>query len=60
MFPHTVLAGCLLALSHTVSVVSSRSNYDDSPSSAPPFTIKPVTELVIVNKVVAPDGFARS
>ncbi|KAG2143749.1 laccase [Suillus bovinus] len=60
MFPRTVLAGCLLALSHAVSVASSRSNYDNSPSSASPFTLKPVAELVIVNKVIAPDGFARS
>lgn len=60
MHPHTVVAGYLLALSHVVSAVSSRSSYDDLASSAPPLTIKPVSELVITNKVIAPDGFARS
>ncbi|KAG1764139.1 laccase [Suillus occidentalis] len=60
MYPHTVLAGCLLALSHVVSVVSSRSKYYDSLSGAPPSTIGPVSELLITNGVIAPDGFARS
>ncbi|KAG0704572.1 laccase [Suillus ampliporus] len=45
MFLHTVLACCFLASSH---------------AAAPPYAIPPVTELNIVNRVIAPDGFARS
>ncbi|KAG1743108.1 laccase [Suillus lakei] len=62
MFLHIVLAGSLLASSHAVSVTS-RSNSEllqRSPPSAPPSVIPPVTELTIVNRVIAPDGFKRS
>ncbi|KAG1793124.1 laccase [Suillus plorans] len=62
MFLHTVLAGCLLASSHAMSVTS-RSNSEalqHSPPSAHPSTIGPVTELTIANRVIAPDGFKRS
>ncbi|KAG1878718.1 laccase [Suillus tomentosus] len=62
MFLHTILAGCLLASSHVLSVTS-RSNSEPlqhSPPSAHPSTIGPVTDLTIANRVIAPDGFKRS
>jgi len=55
---YALLASPLLALSHAASLIS-RSDLELLRRS-PPSTVPPVTELNIVNKVIAPDGFARS
>ncbi|KAJ8584635.1 laccase [Rhizopogon salebrosus TDB-379] len=55
---YTLLACSLFVSSHAASVIS-RSEPEPLRRSSPS-TLPPVTELAIVNKVIAPDGFARS
>lgn len=57
-FLYTLLACSLLASSHAASVISRSDSEPLRRSSLS--TLPPVTELSIVNKVIAPDGFARS
>ncbi|KAG2153309.1 laccase [Suillus clintonianus] len=47
----------LLHLSHAASIISRSHSY---PLNSHSYTLGPETDLIISNKVIAPDGFARS